>query len=367
MTSNETTARAVPVQFAAIDPYLETNIVTGEEVEVRGHDFVDWGRDNDFPGYLLGLREAVPTLGSIINGCTDYCVGNGGTIRVPAPTLGVGFRKDVTLDEFLAGSFRAWWTYGCAPFEVIRTQDMQGVAAINVLDPRWVRSDKEGTKFWYSEKWADKYSRKSTALVLPKWMKMGKVERSLYYVKNTADRTYPVPVYGPALVACDIERRVGSYHLNAIANGFSASYLINFSNGIPNDEQKAEIVKGLREKFTGEQNAGRIFTNFSDDRLHGVEVKKLDIDDWGLKYQELQKYSRAQIFTSFRATPILFGIVAESSLIGAEQNYADAFTLFNRTMIRPAQRTILAALDRILGVDGAVTIEPFTMEDRAND
>ena len=31
MTSNETTARAVPVQFAAIDPYLETNIVTGEE------------------------------------------------------------------------------------------------------------------------------------------------------------------------------------------------------------------------------------------------------------------------------------------------------------------------------------------------
>ena len=367
MQANETTAPAKAVQFAAIDPYLETNIVTGEEVEQRGQEYVCWGADNDFPGYLLGLRDGVPTLGSIINGCTDYCVGNGGTMAVEAPIMGVGFRKDVGLDEFLAGAFRAWWTYGCTPFEVIRTQDGAGVAAINVLDPRFVRSDKEGTKFWYSEKWADKYSRKARLLVLPKWMKAGKMERSIYYVKNTNDRTYPVPVYGPALVACDIERRVGRYHLNAIANGFSASYFINFSNGIPNDAQKDEIVKSVKEKFTGDENAGRIFVNFTDDRLHGVEVKKMEIDDWGHKYSELQKYSRAQIFTSFRATPILFGIVAETSLIGAEQNYADAFELFNRTMIRPAQRVILTALDRILGVDGAVTIEPFTMEDRAND
>lgn len=367
MQANDNTAKALPVQFAAIDPYLKTNIVTGEEMEVRGHEYVSWGKDNNFPGYLLELRDAVPTLGSIINGCTDYSVGNGGTITVSAPAFGVGFRKAVTLDEFLGGAFRVWWTYGCVPFEVIRTKDLSGVAEINILDPRFIRSDKEGQKFWYSESWAEKYSRKGKALVLPKWMAGGQMDRSLYYIKNTNDRTYPVPVYGPALVACDIERRVGRYHLNAICNGFAASYLIDFHNGTPNDEQKKEIVKGVQEKFTGDENAGRIFVNFTDDRLHGVDVEKLDIDDWGTKYQELQKYSRAQIFTSFRATPILFGIVAESSLIGAEQNYADAFQLFNRTMIRPAQRTILAALDRILGTAGAVTIEPFTMEDRAND
>lgn len=367
MQANETTAPASKVQLAAIDPYLETNIVTGEEVEQRGQEYVCWGKDNDFPGYLLGLRDDVPTLGSIINGCTDYCVGNGARSAIPLPKLGVGFRKDVSLDEFLAGAFRAWWTYGCVPFEVIRTQDRKGVADLNIDDPRFVRSDKEGQKFWYSEKWADKYSRKAKLLLLPKWMENGETDRSLFYLKNTNDRTYPVPVYGPALVACDIERRVGVYHLNAIANGFSASYAICFYNGIPTDEQKAEIVKDLREKHTGEQNAGRMFVFFSDDRAHGTELKKLDIDDWGTKYSELQKYSRAQIFTSFRATPILFGIVAETSLIGAEQNYADAFGLFNRTMIRPAQHTILAALNRILGVPGAVTIEPFTMEDRAND
>ena len=363
MQTNETTNPA-RIQLAAIDPYLETNIVTGEEVEMRGHDFVGWGKDNDFPGYLRGLVDAVPSLGSIINGCTDYCVGDGATSKIALPRLNVGTAKDVSLDTFLGGAFRSWWTYGCVPFDVTRTMDLAAVSEVTILDARWVRSDKENQKFWYSEKWADKYSRKTKVITVPKWMANGKADRSIYYLKNTTDQTYPQPVYGPALVACDIERRVGVYHLNAIANGFSASYAICFYNGIPNDEQKAEIVKGLREKHTGEQNAGRIFVFFADDRMHGTELKKLDIDDWGTKYQELEKFSRAQIFTSFRANPNLFGLPTENLGFNNEE-YASAFALFNRTMIRPAQRVILGALDRILGVAGAVTIKPFTMEENA--
>lgn len=361
MQTENTAPQACRVQFAALDPYLETHIVTGEEVEMRGHEFVGWGKDNDFPSYLRGLADDVPTLGSVINGCTDFCVGNGADITVAQPRLNVGMARDVDLDKFIRGAFHAWWIYGCVPFEVIRTADMADVAELSILDPRWVRSDKEGTKFWYSEKWADKYARKQKAVVMPKWLKDGKVDRSLYYLKNTDDRTYPVPVYGPALVACDIERRVGSYHLNAISNGFMASYIIDFHNGIPTDEQKKEIVRNLNEKFTGNENAGRPFVNFTDDRLHGVDVKKLDQDDWGTRYQSLEKYARAQIYSAFRCTPSLMGLPSEG-LGFNNQEYDAVFQLFNRTMIRPAQRTVLAALDRILGADKAVTIKPFTLD-----
>lgn len=362
MQTNEQPTPAARIQLAAIDPYLETNIVRGVEIEARGHEFVDWGEDNDFPAYLRTLVDEVPTLGSVVNGCTDYCVGNGATLHVPAPQGGNRMnRRGDSIDDLLRVGFRSWWIYGCIPFEIIRNA-AGDLAEVYIDDGRYIRSDKENDKFWYSEKWGDKYARKAKLVILPKWMPNGKHERSLLYVKNTDDRTYPSPVYAPALIACDLERRIASYHLNAIANGFSSSYFVNLNNGIPNDEQKKEIVKDFQQKFTGNENAGRVVVGFSDDRVHAPVFQKLEHDDWGTRYQELEKYSRAQIFTSFRANPNLFGLPTEN-LGFSNEEYDSAFALFNRTMIRPAQRTILAAFDRILGKPGSVTIEPFTLED----
>ena len=51
----------------------------------------------------------------------------------------------------------------------------------------------------------------------------------------------------------------------------------------------------------------------------------------------------------------------ESSLIGAEQNYEDAFKLFNRTQVKPAQRAITDAFAKIYG-EAVITIRPFTLE-----
>lgn len=360
METNETPAPK-RIQLVAINPYLETHIVTGEESEARGHDYICWGADNDFPAYLRQLVDEVPTLGSVVNGCTDYCVGDGATLHVPAPQ-GDGRMNTSgdSIDDLLRVAFRSWWIYGCVPIEVIRTAGGQ-LAEIYIDDGRYIRSDKENDRFWYSEKWGDKYSRKSKVVTMPKWMAGGLHDRSLFYVKNTDDRTYPAPVYGSALIACDLERRIARYHLNAIANGFSASYFINLNNGVPNPEQQDEVEKQVNQKFAGDENAGRVVVGFSDDRAHAPIFQKMDHDDWGTRYQELEKYSRAQIFTSFRANPNLFGLPTENLGFNNEE-YATAFELFNRTMIRPAQRQILAAFDRILGADGAVTIKPFSLE-----
>ena len=54
--------------FAAIDPYIETNIVLPTERLVSGKDLMEWGTRNAYPDYLLDLYNNVPTLRSIING-----------------------------------------------------------------------------------------------------------------------------------------------------------------------------------------------------------------------------------------------------------------------------------------------------------
>ena len=68
------------VSFAAIDQFVETNIVLPTE-KVTNRDFVEWGKGNNYPGYLLELYNNVTTLRSIINGNIDFITGDDVSIR----------------------------------------------------------------------------------------------------------------------------------------------------------------------------------------------------------------------------------------------------------------------------------------------
>ena len=68
------------VAFAAIEPYIESNIVSAKEKRLPGKDFVEWGDRNAYPDYLLDLYNNVATLKSIIDGCVDYIAGDDVTI-----------------------------------------------------------------------------------------------------------------------------------------------------------------------------------------------------------------------------------------------------------------------------------------------
>ena len=78
--SNIQSKERANVSFAAIDPYLETNIVSPREQRMSGKDFIEWGTNNMYPDYLLGLYNNVATLKSVIDGCVDYIAGDDITI-----------------------------------------------------------------------------------------------------------------------------------------------------------------------------------------------------------------------------------------------------------------------------------------------
>ena len=64
------------ISLAAINPYIEKNIISPDEVDIKGREFVSWGARNDYPDYLLSLYNNVATLRSIINGSIDYVLGD---------------------------------------------------------------------------------------------------------------------------------------------------------------------------------------------------------------------------------------------------------------------------------------------------
>lgn len=363
------------ISFAAINPYAESNIISAKETAYTGREYVDWGDGNQYPEYLQALYDNVPTLKSIIEGCVDYVAGDDVTIA-PLNGLATGRMnvkgdtileqvRDIAGDYFLTGGFA---------LQVIRNA-MGEVAEIHYIDIRNLRCNKECNVFYYSEKWSSGGRR--NVVVYPSfvanldWNALTDEERnrhasSILYVKKFRKRTYPVPCYSAAVKACEIERCVDDFHLNAINNGFTGSYIINFNNGIPTDEAKAEIEEAFNEKFSGHENAGRIGFSWNPNKESATSIEKVDVEDFGEKYKSLESNSRQKIFTAFRANPNLFGISTESLGFNQEE-YESSFRLFNRTMIRPVQKMIADAYDKIYGASGVLTITPFSMEESATE
>lgn len=356
--------------FAAIDPYIDTNIVLPTEKHVPGRNMVEWGDGNRYPDYLLDLYRNVPTLKSIISGNVDFVSGDDVNILPLLEGLAANEVNKLhqTIREQVRDLARDFETYGGFALQILRNY-LGEVAEIYYIDIRFLRMNKECDVFYYCENW-DKAGKKE-CLVYPAfmpnldWQTLTDEERerhasSILYVKNVHTQVYPEPIYSAAVKSCETERCIDDYHLNAINNGFVSSLIVNFNNGIPEDTIKEEIEESFNEKFSGHQNAGRIMFSWNKSKDTATDIVEPKIEDFGDRYKALSDRSRQQIFTAFRANPNLFGIPTEGKGFSNEE-YEESFRLYNRTHIKPIQDTIREAYDKIFGREGVITITPFTL------
>ena len=379
-STKQNNSRRSAFSFAAIDSYLETNIVSPVEKVLAGRDMVEWGTRNAYPDYLLDLYNNVPTLRSIINGNIDYVAGNDVTIMPLQEefTNQEMNRRGDTIREQVKDIAKDFEIYGGFALQVIRNLAGE-VAEVYYIDMRYLRTNKEGDVFYYSEKWG-KSSRTDMVVYpafLPKieWEKLSDEERnrhasSILFVKNVHTQVYPAPLYAASVKACEIERLIDEFHLSDINNHFVSSAIINFNNGDPGQEIKSEIERGFNEKFCGASNGGRVAFSWNPNKESATDIVEFKMEDFGERYKALSQHSRTQIFTSFRAIPLLFGLTSEVNTGFSTEEFEQSFKLYNRTQIQPVQRLICDAYDKIYGQRGVLTIRPFSLggdtEDNVN-
>ncbi len=355
----------IAVAFAAIDKEFVSSIPKPVEKDLYGKGYMGWGEDNAYPEYIYGLYLSVSTLRTVIDGTADYVAGNDVVCNAPQFDKEVNKKGD-TAFELVKLLARDYLLYGGCSFEVIRNK-VGEVGELYYIDFRYLRSDKDNNLFWYSEEYDKKYARSSKTIVFPKFVPEAKeIPASIVYIKNERSHTYPIPQYSGALKACEMERHIDEFQLASIENGFGASYIINFLNGIPTDEQKAEIEKNMTEKFAGASNAGRMMLNFADTKDNAATVEKLDITDFGDKYKAAATRAREQIFVAFRAVPAIFGLMTESTGFN-EQEFEQSFRLYNRTAVKPIQRVICDTFDKVLGFKNSMSIDAFTIDEDKNN
>ena len=359
------------ISFAAIDRYIDSNIILPVEKFVSAKDLMEWGTRNSYPDYLLDLYNNVPTLSAIINGNIDFITGDDVSILPLTQHLpnGIMNNRGDHIREQIKDIAKDYEIYGGFALQIIRNL-IGEVAEVYYIDMRFLRSNKEGNVFYYCEDWSK--SVRKDVIVYPAFMPnlnwdalddeaRNRNASSILYVKKVHTQVYPVPLYAAAVKACEIERQVDEFHLSDINNHFVSSAIINFNNGIPDDDVKEQIEREFTEKFCGASNGGRTAFSWNPNKESATDIVEFEVKDFGERYKALSDRSRQQIFTAFRANPNLFGIPTEGNGFANEQ-YAESFKLYNRTQIKPVQRMIADAYDKIYGQPKVLTIVPFSMD-----
>lgn len=347
------------IQLSALNPYLQDNKVENVEKEISGVDFIAWGTDNRYSDYLFSLYTDCATLQSIINGTTDFVCGNDISCNLPRFEKSVN-KNGETITDIIQRISTDYLIFGGFALQVIRNA-VGEITELYWVDFTKIRSDKKNEVFFYSEDWCKSYGRVKY-IVYPKFNQDDSNPTSIFYYKGNKTRgTYPTPLYNAAITSCELEKKINQFHLSEINNNFLTSKIINFNSGVPDDDLKNEIERNLNEKFSGSENAGRILISFNNNKDSETTVADIPQDEFGERYDSLAKRSTSQIFTAFRATPNLFGLPTETTGFN-QQEFAEAFKLYNRTAVKPIQKVIVDTFDKIFGVDGSITIEPFNLE-----
>lgn len=348
-----------------------------EITEQRNKDWVEYGADNNYYQYLIDRYNGSPTNNAIINAISDLIYGKGldATDSSRKPQEYAAMRslihsdclRKVTADLKMMGQ--------CA-FQIIYTKDRQ-VAQVEHMPIQTLRAEKmneegEIEAYYYCADWTKLTPNKMPDRI-PAFGTSNEGLEILVVRPYKAGYYYYSPVdYQGGIPYAELEEEIANYHLNNIKNGMAPSMLINFNNGVPDEEERMLIEQRITEKWSGSSNAGRAIIAFNESKELAATIDPVQLSDAAAQYEFLSGESMQKLMVAHRVTsPMLLGIKDNSGLGNNAEEIETATLLFDNTVIRPFQEQIINALDQILAVNGInldlyfKTLQPLEFTDRS--
>lgn len=359
-----------------------SNYTSPEIKEVRNKEWISYGLDNDYYQYLIDRYNGSPTNNAIVNGLSEMIFGKGlnatDSSRKPdeyAQMVSL-FKKDTVrkfcYDLKLMGQ--------CA-IQVIYSKDRTKIAQVEHLPIETIRAEKvnedsgEVEAFYYHADWLNIKPSEQPQRI-PAFGTSKQPIEILCVKPYRAGFYYYSPVdYQGGLQYAELEEEISNYHLNNIKNGLAPSMLINFNNGIPNEEERELIERRIYDKFSGSSAAGKFILSFNDNTESGATLEPVQLSDAHNQYQFLSDESSKKILVSHRVvSPMLFGIKDNTGLGNNAEELKTASILNNNVVIKPFQELLIDSFNKILGFNGISldlyfeTLQPLEFnEDIIND
>ena len=336
--------------------FIQLNTYTSPIVqEVDGEAWISYGEYNDHFQFLIDRYNGSPTNSACINGVSQQIYGKGlnatDSNRKPneyAQMVSL-FKKDIVrklcYDLKLMGQ--------CA-IQVVYSKDRSVIAEIEHMPIETLRAakcDEDGNipAYYYFNDWAN-ITQADEPLRIPAWG-MSNADIEILYIKPYKSGFYyysPVDYQG-GLQYAELEEEVSNYHLNNILNGLSPGLLLNFNNGIPNQQERKLIESRIAAKFQGSSNSGRMIVSFNDNKESQAEITPVQLSDAHNQYEFLSTECTTKVMLAHRiVSPKLLGINNGSGFGNNAEEITQASILMDNTIIRPFQELLIDNFDKIL-------------------
>ena len=356
-----------------------SSYTTPKVVEYRNKEWIGYGEDNNYFQYLIDRYNGSPTNNAIINAVSAMIYGKGldatDSNRKPdeyAKMLSL-FNNDCT--RKLCYDLKLM---GQCSLQVIYSKDRNTIAQVEHFPVETLRAEKANSKgeieaYYYFKDWAE-YKPSSKAKRIPAFGTSNEAIEILYIKPYRAGYYYYSPTdYQGSLPYSELEEEVANFHLNNIKNGMSPSMLINFSNGVPSEEERELIEQRISQKFSGTSNAGKFILAFNDSPDTAATIDPVQLSDAHQQYQFLSEETTRKIMVGHRiVSPMLIGIKDQSGLGNNADELKTASILLDNTVIRPFQHLLIDSFNQILAYNKISlklyfkTLQPLEFTDLQN-
>ena len=326
--------------------------------EDKNRDWVDYGEDNDYYSYLIELYTNSTTNNAIINGVSNMIYGKGldalDSNRKPNEYASMrsifsdSCLRKITLDLKLLGEGSIQVLY--KDKKVVKGEHFPR----QTLRAEKCNEDGQIEAYYYYHDWA-KLKRSDKPKRIAAFGFGNGTEPEIKIIKKyVSGYDYYCPVdYQGGLAYAELESEVSDYLINDVQNGFSGTKVVNFNNGVPDQEKQIQVKNDVMRKLTGARGE-KVVIAFNNNAESKTTVDDIPLNDAPQHYEYLSNECSNKLIVAHRVTsPLLLGIRTENNGLGSNADeIKTAALLFDNITIKPYQELICDALDDILAVNG---------------
>jgi len=326
--------------------------------EDKNREWVNYGEDNDYYTYLIKLYTESTTNNAIINGVTNMIYGKGldaldssrktNEYAAMRSIFSDGCLRKITLDLKLLGegSFQVLYKDG----KVIKSEHFPR----QTLRAERCNKDGEIEAYYYFHDWAKLKRSDEPKRIASFGFGNGKEPEIKIIKRYVSGYDYYCPVdYQGGLAYAELESEVSDYLINDVQNGFSGTKVVNFNNGVPDQEKQIQVKNDVMRKLTGSRGE-KVVIAFNNNAESKTTVDDIPLNDAPQHYEYLSNECSNKLIVAHRVTsPLLLGIRTENNGLGSNADeIKTAALLFDNITIKPYQDLICECIDDILAVNG---------------
>lgn len=339
-----------PIKMIKVFNFSHSIELPVNSIDARG-TYVKWGKKDEFAQELLSLynRNGSSTHKAIINK----------KVRL---IQGAGWNGDSNfdLDELTERCATDLEIFGGYAIEVIYSRDHTQVTSFKHISFHKIRTAVEADGYFYSNDWANKSKKMNEPQFIPAY-NGSKSGRQLFVYKkyNPEAEYYPIPSYSLALNWIRLDNEISKFHLNSVKNQFSPSFLLNFSTGIPTEEEQDQIFRDIQRNYTDTDNANKIIITFSEGKEQAPEITTIDMNSTDERFIMLYDQLKEQIATASEI-PLQMVLLVPGKL-GSSAERKELLDEFQKSYVGPVQRKIEKQFRDLL-MDDSLELLPYNGE-----